>query len=533
MNKTIIAVGAMTAATMFAGTVQTVTAGDTGHRGAGARPDLVVADPAGSCAALAGTEIDAARIGLPTGGGLVDSATLVAATATDPEFCLVRGHVDSVDPAGLPINFQVNLPTTWVRRSMQFGGGGFNGTVITGLGNLPGTAGADAPTTPLRRRYATFGSDSGTFTGFPDGSFGTNAEAFANYAGDSVKKTRDVAQFLIEDYYGEAPRYQYFAGGSKGGHEGLVAAQRYGDDYDGIISYYPAKQNIWLVYGWDHLLRLQAAGPLDAAAQQLVLDATHDVCDGLDGLEDGVISNRAGCDATFDITTLACPGGGTGTGCLSSEQIATMLGAASPTDLPYPEANGGTTTGPFPVFHGGSLLANLGAYSYFNFGVMTYWYGGSFPGFDWSAYQAEVEAVDQQYVATDTDLDEFLSGSGKLIMVQGATDMLVAPAATDPYYEALVDRYGGRARNTIKYYVQPGYGHGANAVNDFNLSYDSLTALDAWVTKGAAPRNQIAYDGNPATAGRSMPLCEYPAWPMYVEGDPTTASSFTCVEGTE
>ena len=113
------------------------------------------------------------------------------------------------------------------------------------------------------------------------------------------------------------------------------------------------------------------------------------------------------------------------------------------------------------------------------------------------------------------------------MVVQGTTDMLVPPSATDPYYESLVDRYHGRIRNTVRYYVQPGYGHGNGA---FNLSFDSLTALDQWVTKGAAPRNPIAYDGNPTTAGRSMPLCQYPQWPRYTGmGDPNSATSYTCV----
>ena len=88
---------------------------------------------------------------------------------------------------------------------------------------------------------------------------------------------------------------------------------------------------------------------------------------------------------------------------------------------------------------------------------------------------------------------------------------------------------GGISRRTVRYYVQPGYGHGNG---EFNMSFDSLTALDQWVTKGAAPRNPIASadDGDPTTPGRSMPLCEYPQWPRYTgTGDPNSATSYTCV----
>jgi Tannase and feruloyl esterase len=204
--------------------------------------------------------------------------------------------------------------------------------------------------------------------------------------------------------------------------------------------------------------------------------------------------------------------------------------------LPFPE-EGGTTTGPFPALHGGSIVATLGSCQFFNVGVIRYWYlknpaatDAEVATFNFAANQPAVESVIRQFNATDPNIDRFLSGGGKVIMVQGTTGMLVPSTTTDPYYKALVDRYRGRIRNTVRYYVQPGYGHGSGA---FGLSYDSLSALDAWVTKGAAPANQIAYDGNAATAGRSMPLCDYPAWPRYSgSGDPKLASSFTCVEGT-
>ncbi|MFV0257358.1 MAG: tannase/feruloyl esterase family alpha/beta hydrolase [Acidimicrobiales bacterium] len=156
--------------------------------------------------------------------------------------------------------------------------------------------------------------------------------------------TRDAGQYLIRTYYGDAPRYQYYAGGSKGGHEAVAAAQRYGDDYDGIIAYYPANQNPFLIYGWDNLLRLAydvPGGELNAAEQALVTQAAAEACDGLDGVVDGVIADRAGCDATFDVGALVCPGGvDTGDDCLSSTQIATIDAGAAVADLPYPTRPG-------------------------------------------------------------------------------------------------------------------------------------------------------------------------------------------------
>jgi hypothetical protein len=541
MRKTVFVVAALATGLGFVVVEPVAAANPLGGRD---RP-IVVADPPAACAALSGRSVDASEIGLPTRGAIVQSAVLTPADAAgNPEFCLVTGQVLSFDPTAPPINFELNLPSSWVRRTMQLGGGGFNGTVITGLGNVPGTAGEAAPATPLQRGYATFGGDSGNAVGTnPPGSFGLNAESFANYSGESVKRTRDTAQSLIHDYYGAVPRYQYFAGGSKGGHEGLVAAQRYGDDYDGIIAYYPASQNLRLIYGWDSLLGLaydRPGGSLNPAERQLVSAAVMNACDGLDGSTDGVVADRHGCDASFAIATLECPGGAdTGDDCLSATQIDTLQRASQPVDLPYPAPDGQTQTGPFPVLHGADLSVWMNEtfriYDFFDNGVIRYWYLKD-PGatdtevadFDWVANQAAVEAVTNQYDATDPDIDRFVHAGGKLLMVQGTVDMLVAPAITDPYYQSLLDRYGRRLRNSVRYYNQPGYGHGNGA---FNMSWDSLTALDDWVSKGRAPANPVAYDGNTATAGRSMPLCDYPKWPLRVgTGDPSSASSFVCVD---
>lgn len=134
---------------------------------------LVVGNAAERCSLLKGSAIPAAEIGLPTRGGTITEASLQApdATAGLPEFCRVRGQIASSNAADPPINFQLNLPTTWNRKSLQFGGGGFNGVVVTGLDNVPHVPSTAAK--PLARGYLTFGGDSG-HTGM-DGVFGLNA----------------------------------------------------------------------------------------------------------------------------------------------------------------------------------------------------------------------------------------------------------------------------------------------------------------------------------------------------------------------
>jgi feruloyl esterase len=511
-------------------------------------------EPKGStaaCAQLTGLKVKASKIRLPTRGAVVESATLTAADAAlgRPEFCLVRGHVNSHDPAAPPINFEVNLPTVWNQKTIQFGGGGFNGNLVTGLERVPGSAPATnnaAP--PINRGYVTFGSDGGTSVGSgAPGSFGLNAEALANFSGQSVKRTRDTAMAIVKAYYRKKPAYDYHAGGSKGGHEGLVAVQRYAKDYDGVIAYYPAAENAGLVLPWHNMTEAaynRPGGYLNPTEQLLLVNAVYAACDGLDGVVDGVVSHVQSCDQTFDVTTLRCAGGGdTGDTCLSQTQIETVQAGASEYTWAFPVARGNTSTGPFPVLHG-AYLSDLAAWldstgtgaftgmNIFRTGVIRYFWAHDatvpIAGFDYRPYRDAITDVSWQYDANDPDIDAFARRGGKLLMVQGTTDMLVPQDMTNDYYESLVARYGRKVANFVRYYVVPGYGHGSGR---FNASYDSLTALENWVEHGTAPTNQVVYDGSAATRDRSRPLCEYPTWPRYVSGDVNQASSYRCVSG--
>jgi len=509
--------------------------------------DLVKA-AAKRCAALTGTEVPARQFALPTRGAHIDSGTLTAADTANgrPEFCLVRGSVRGQDPAATPINFEVNLPTSWNRKAVQFGGGGFNGSLVTGLDPVPGSAPVTASAAPpINRGYATFGSDGGTAVGTnPQGSFALNAETLRNYAGESVKRTHDVAAAILQQYYRRSAAYQYYVGGSKGGHEGLVAAQRYGKDYDGIVAYYPANQNQAMVLSWYHLLQAaykRPGGYLNPAKQQLLVNAVYQTCDGLDGAQDGVVSNVRSCQDTFDVKTLRCPtGADTGDSCLSDAQIGTLEAADTPFVFDFPLANGVRTLGSFPVYRGADLggiwLDSAGtglatAYNGFAQPVIKYFIKQEtgVPGtgfdFDYRDYASRVKALSWLYDATDPDVDSFALRGGKLILVQGTTDMLVPDSTTNQYYQRLVARYGLLSRWFVRYYTVPGYGHGNGR---FNASWDSLTALEDWAEDGHAPRDQVVYDGSAATRDRSRPLCEYPTFPRYVRGDVNQASSFTC-----
>ncbi|MES2605293.1 MAG: tannase/feruloyl esterase family alpha/beta hydrolase, partial [Pseudomonadota bacterium] len=269
-----------------------------------AAPAFVALPPAEACQKLVGTSFTAESIGEPTTGANVTSAELVAADATDNrngEYCKVLGAIHPVDSTAPDINFEVNLPSNWNNKTVQFGGGGLNGTLVTGLGYYAKQPGTED--TVLKRGYVTLGSDSGhqSTVGF-DGTFYLNAEALENYGHMQIKKTHDVAMQLIEARYGSAPMYNYFIGGSQGGHEGFDALQRYPDDYSGVIAGYPAHNVLMLhLSAWNYAKTLQGNDGknwINPTEAENLVKVVYERCDSLDGAADGIISNLSACEAT-------------------------------------------------------------------------------------------------------------------------------------------------------------------------------------------------------------------------------------------
>ncbi len=516
--------------------------------------------PAAACAAVAGTTIPAAQIGLPTSGANVTSATLVAANAAgnaNGEFCLIKGAIHPVDKTAPDILFQLNIPTNWNKRILQIGGGGYNGTVVTGLGQL---SFAPMPTTPLARGYATYGSDSGhqSAQGTTDASFALNAEALTNYGYASIKKTHDAVGQILRAYFGPSVAYKsYFGGASTGGRESLTAVERFPADYDGAYVGAPTAifwglRMIGLPVGKE---AYGAGGYINPAKQALMFKASADACDAMDGLKDNIISNVPACKAKAAATraALRCPGGAdTGDTCLSDAQLKVADTLHSGLTLSYAMAHNSTRYPGYNVFEGadfntpalglGSSKANAPepttAANGYLFAQGTQWvryFVTQNPNFDPLSFdplkpgQYQKRVVDLSAIvgATDPDLSAFKARGGKVIMMQGLTDTAVSPNGTIAVYEAMLQKMGkANLDQVMRFYTVPGFGHG-NGV--FVPEWDVLGALDAWVTNGKAPGTLIGTDRAQGTAGRTRPLCVYPAWPKYNgSGDPKSAASFTC-----
>lgn len=532
-----------------------VLAGATGV--IAAQPATATTSTAPECAALDHMKIPASVMSLPTTGGLVESVsdTTSVVSGQTVEFCQVDADLFPVDPAAPDIRMSVDLPFGWNHKALMFGGGGFDGTVPDLTENVPfGPTGQPAP---LALHYATFASDSGhvqspTAPPSLDGSFGMNDEALNNFAaGDALKKTRDASLFLIRHAYGTTPTDVYFAGGSTGGREALVVAQRWPTAFNGVISAYPAWNNLseilWIGYLTQILSRPDAfPGP---AKQSLLYNSVMNSCDGLDGVRDGVISDPGACH--FDPHTLRCPGGAdTGPTCLSDPQINAVIAMSSPFRWPYPIASGETEYPGFPFLSGANMstpFLGFGTTAPANPMPVTSGYGSQYwaqwvkyfltrdPNFDsldldprdpgqWLHRISYLSTIEDR---NDVDLRPFARAGGKLILLHGAADELVSPYSTNDYYSRVRDLLGPRLTGSfLRYYVVPGSNHANFGTPAFAASWDSLSALDHWVHSGQPPIRPIVADAN--HGNRTRPLCEYPAWPRYRGGDPNSAASFVC-----
>lgn len=497
------------------------------------------------CAQLTGRRIPAVRIGRPTHGAEVTAAAL-AEEARGGRFCRVSGLIHPVDRSAPDIEFRVNLPEQWNGKALHIGGGGYNGVVVNGeAARFPNPA----TPTPLAQGYATFGSDSGhkAAQGEDAAKFALNAEALANFGGDQLKKTHDVAVALIAARYGRGPRRMYFQGNSQGGHEGFNVIQRWPQDYDGVVAIHP-------VYDFT---ALQTAGTLLGQAMyqtiggwvppekiQALDAAVYRTCDGLDGLKDGVIANVRGCQGAFRVASLRCPDGrDTGPACLSDGQIRTLETFNRDMPLGVALQGGIDRFARWPVFEGADMRRfNLGrgpspsqgpAFVYMMGDQMVRYMAmqnPAYPSLDFrpAEHAAALQRVSSLVDANLDDISAFERRGGKLLLMHGTVDMAVTPYNTIAYYERLARRFGeARLRRFVRFYVAPGFGHGDGP---FQVGWDSLGALDAWVEQGRAPGPQVVVDTARETAGRTMPLCEYPAWPRYDgRGDPRSAASFACV----
>jgi hypothetical protein len=515
--------------------------------------------------------VSPAEVELPIGRTTIDSAVLLPAsemavagraatpagaiTPAMPQRCKLLGHIAPRDPSAPDINFQINLPVRWNGRSVQYGGGGFNGVLITGEGLVP-AARYDQPS-PLAQGYVTYGTDSGhqNQPGQPPQAFAMNDEALVNFAHASYKKVRDVAVAVMKRAYGHPPAKMYFVGSSEGGREGLTMAQRYPRDFNGIFSRVPVIHWTGLQHaGLRDGLALTDGGWMNAARVKLVGDAVLAACDGLDGMVDGIVSDPVACRGRFDVTKLRC-GNAISDACLTDPQVKAVQTLYSSLDMGMELAHGmriypgrgpsgeatpaSGPTGGWQAWWTGSaapafppVQAN-GIAWFYGGGAIQYFYARN-PQADLRTYRAvdhaaRIREVSELMDSTNPDLSAFREAGGKLIVLENMGDYAQSPYAGILYHETVVNRMGKPAVDSFfKLFTAPNVDHvGTGAPANADL----FGALVEWVEEGKAPSRLTLVEQEttpPFTQKRSRPLCEWPMVPRYRAGNVDAAASYSC-----
>lgn len=442
---------------------------------------------------------------MPLSNGFVTSARVVDANEDLPAYCEVRAQAR---PA---IAIEVRLPMEeWNGKLYQAGCGGFCG-ILGRADASPGWVNAMRP--GLQRGYATATSDSGHFgLSVLDAEWADeNPAAERDWGWRQIGATNEVAQELITAYYGNGSSQSVFQGCSTGGRLAHVAAQRYPDMFDGIISGAPAMDYPGLVatnFAWLVQANTDANGEaiLKPGKDKLIGDAVMAQCDGLDGKADGLISNPLDCHA--DLSSLTCTGDA-GPDCLSqAEQDVIEKWRQPPTnaagEVLYP---GGILPGSEPFWWlwltgngkgGGKLIPlfgnSFGAYMAFDHDPGVGW---TLLDFDLEKDPARMAHAAGVYNGDNPDLSAFRRAGGKMIVWHGWADSIVPPGKTLDWYAKASEAAGDEEtlKENVALFMIPGVDHcgilpGPGGISQANL--DPLTPLEAWMNEGIAPQGIMA-----------------------------------------
>jgi tannase/feruloyl esterase len=451
-----------------------------------------------------------------------------------PAFCRVVGVTK---PA---ITFDVWLPlTTW--------NGKFNGV---GNGANAGSISYPAMANAIRRGYATASTDTGhATTNSRDASWAMgHPELLVDFGYRAIHVTAENAKQIVRAFYGQPAKQSYFESCSTGGRQALMEAQRFPDDYDGIIAGAPAANwtrfqtggHLWAVIA----LNKDPESYLPAGKLRLLGDAVNTACDRLDGVADGVLDDPRRC--RFDPQTLVCKPAQDPESCLTAKQAKAVadIWAGSKTsagELIYPgympgaEAAGGwaaymTGTGPVTGNHF-DQSDNVLKYMVFQ---NPKW---DFRTFDYDKDVAAAQAkLGKTFDAFDPDLDRLRRRGAKLIAYHGWNDPSISPLNTINYYESVVAKLrGSRSRDDaeretqefFRLFMVPGMLHCGQGPGP--NSFDMLAALEHWVENGTPPERIVASRSTRGVVDRTRPLCVYPKVAVYSgSGSTDDASNFTC-----
>ncbi len=422
-----------------------------------------------------------------------------------PAFCRVTATLTPSSDSAIQI--EVWLPASgWNGKYQAVGNGGWSGSI-----NRNGM------TLALRRGYATSSTDTGHRGGSASFALG-HPEKLIDYAWRSEHEMTLRAKAIIAAFYGSGPKLSYWNGCSAGGKQALKEAQRFPEDFDGIVAGAPASnwtgraaQSIWVAQA----VHQDEACYIPPAKYGLIHSAALAACDSLDGVTDGVLEDPTRCK--FDPKTLECKGVD-GPGCLTAPQVEAARKIYGPSIHPgtkralYPGLQPGSELG-WATWGGPQPLA-IGL-DYFKYVVFEdpKW---DFRALDFDRDVARAEKLDGARInATDPNLKPFFARGGKLIQYHGWSDPQISPGNSVDYYRSVLERLGGasKVRNAYRLFMVPGMGHCGGG--EGTSTFDMVTALEQWVEEKRPPDRIVASRVRNGKPDRSRPLCPYPQVAVY------------------
>jgi feruloyl esterase len=495
--------------------------------------------PATDCASLAGRQLPNTTI---TATQAVTAGSFMPPGATNaitnlPAFCRVAGVIAPTSES--EIRFELWLPLEkWNGKFAGVGNGGWAGAISFG-----------PLAEQLRRGYATASTNTGH-----EAAPGVNAARFAfekpeqlvDFAYRSQHETAVKAKVLTEAFYGKPPEQSYFIGCSSGGYQGLMEAQRFPADYNGIVAGMPANNWTRLMAGdLDGILAVlkDPASNLTPAALGLLHRTALASCDRLDGVVDGVLEDPRRC--RFDPSVLTCKANQEPETCLTPSQVgaarrvygglkdpatgAPLYPGLAPGSEPFWPHRNPANPFPIPIAH----------YKWLVFRDPN-WDWRTFDFTDPADYEVHLKAeatLAPVLNATNPDLREFRQRGGKLLQYHGWNDQLIAPENSINYYENVLSFFSksqpdrtraiGDLQSFYRLFMAPGMAHcgGGTGPNVFDMQH----ALEQWVERGIAPERIVATRAINGIVERLRPLCPYPQVAVYKgEGDTNDASNFAC-----
>lgn len=450
----------------------------------------------------------------------IDSATIIGAS------CFVRGQIQP------EVRFEVALPGSWNRRLYMFGNGGFAGEPFTQPGRVLRRDAA------LAQGFAVAQTNTGhDGAREPLASFAVSPQKLIDYAYRAVHVTALTAKQLVRAYYGSPPSRSYFEGCSTGGRQGLVSAQRFPEDFDGIVAGAPVLDFTGTMVQFVKIQQALAATPRLEEKVALVSRKVYEKCDALDGLSDGLIDDPRRCpfDPSVDLPACSAEASASCLTAAESNALRAVYGAAA--SFPgFPvgaEVAAQTPSGPrsgwdpWLVTRDGQPPTEVRFAESFFKHMVTPGTEVNWQSFDPDRDMEKLRTVGALLDATETDLARFRARGGKILMYFGWADPGLNPLMGVSYYERVRETMGAGTADFFRLFMAPGMFHCGGGVGPSPA--DALTPLVEWVERGVAPDRLPGVLRSGEQVLRARPLCPYPQVAKYKgSGSVDDAASFSC-----